>query len=145
MWRGSERNETSLNCYILHNINKWFTAVIWCLVECENVWYICMHVCVLSHVRLFVTSWTVIHQAPLSMEFSRQEYWSGLSLPTSRDLPNPGTEPASPALAGEFYSTVHLGGSYFYLHIFMLKKKAKIASNLTQWHQKVVNISLFVG
>ena len=63
------------------------------------------------------------------MEFSRQEYWSGLSLPTSRDLPNPGTEPAR---AGEFYSTVHLGGSYFYLHIFMLKKKAKIASNQTQ-------------
>ena len=55
-------------------------------------------VCVLiSHVQLFVTPWTVAHQAPLSMEFSRQEYWSGLPFP-SEDLPNPGIEPGSPAL-----------------------------------------------
>ena len=46
----------------------------------------------LSHVRLFVTPWTVAHQAPLSMGFPRQEYWSGLSFPTPGDLPNPGTE-----------------------------------------------------
>ena len=43
----------------------------------------------------FVTPWTISHQAPLSMGFSRQEYWSGLSLPPSGDLPNPGIEPAS--------------------------------------------------
>ena len=55
-------------------------------------------VCVLvSHVQLFVTPWTVAHWAPLSMEFSRQEYWSGLPFP-SEDLPNPGIEPGSPAL-----------------------------------------------
>ena len=78
-----------------------------------------MHVCVLSHIRLSVTSWTVTHQASLSMEFSRQEYWSRVSLPTPSDLPNPGSEPISPALAGEFCTTVYLGGSYFYLHIFM--------------------------
>ena len=52
----------------------------------------------LSHVRLFVTLWTVAHQAPLSMEFSRQEYWSGLSFLCPRDLPNPGIEPRSPVL-----------------------------------------------
>ena len=52
----------------------------------------------LSHVRLFVTLWTVAYQAPLSMGFSRQEYWSGLSVPSPGDLPNPGIEPESPAL-----------------------------------------------
>ena len=51
-----------------------------------------------SHVQLFATIWTVACQAPLSMEFSRQEYWSGLPCPPSRDLPNPGIEPRSPAL-----------------------------------------------
>ena len=52
----------------------------------------------LSRVRLFVTPWTVAHQAPPSMEFSRQEYWSGLPFPSPGDLPNPGIEPGSPAL-----------------------------------------------
>ena len=51
------------------------------------------------------TPWTVAHQAPLSMGFSRQEYWSGLSCPPQRDLPNPGTELTSPALAGRFFTT----------------------------------------
>ena len=57
-------------------------------------------------VQLFVTPWAVAHQAPLSEEFSRQEYWSGLPFPTLGDLPNEGIEPASlasPALAGEFF------------------------------------------
>jgi len=52
----------------------------------------------LSHVQLFATPWTVIYQAPLSMGFSRQECWSGLPFPSPRDLPDPGTEPGSPAL-----------------------------------------------
>ena len=46
----------------------------------------------LGYVRLFETSWTIAHQASMSMEFSRQEYWSGLSFPTPGDLPNPGIE-----------------------------------------------------
>ena len=50
---------------------------------------------VLSSVRLFATLWTVAHQAPLSMGFPRQEYWSGLSFPTPGDLPNPAIEAAS--------------------------------------------------
>ena len=57
---------------------------------------VCVHS--LSRVRLFVTPWTVAHQAPLPMEFSRQEYWSGLPLPSPGDLPNPGIEPGSPEL-----------------------------------------------
>ena len=54
-----------------------------------------------------MTLWTVARQAPLSMEFSRQEYWSGLTFSSPGDLPDPGTEPmspASPALAGGFFT-----------------------------------------
>ena len=67
--------------------------------------------CVLSHfshVQLLVTLWTVARQAPRSMGFSRQGYWSGLLCPPPRDLPDPGIEPTSlmsPALAGGFFST----------------------------------------
>ena len=67
----------------------------------------CMLSC-LSRVQLFETLWTIAHQAPLSMGFSRQEYWSGLQCPPPGDLPNPGFEPMSvmsPALAGEFFIT----------------------------------------
>ena len=55
----------------------------------------------LSHVRLFATPWTVARQAPLSMGFSRQEYWSGLPFPSPGDLPDPGIEPGSPALRAD--------------------------------------------
>ena len=57
------------------------------------------------HVQLFVTLWTIASQAPLSMGFSRQEYWSGLPCPPPGDLPDPGIEPASPALAGGFFTS----------------------------------------
>ena len=57
-------------------------------------WRVCVCVCQsLSHVRLFAIPWTVACQAPLSMEFSRQEYWSGLPFPSPGDLPDPGTNP----------------------------------------------------
>ena len=52
----------------------------------------------LSRVRLFATPWTVAYQAPLSMGFSRQEYWSGLPFPSPGDHPDPGIEPRSPTL-----------------------------------------------
>ena len=55
----------------------------------------------LSRVRLFATPWTVAHQAPLSMGFSRREYWSGLPFPSPGDLPDPGIEPRSPALQAD--------------------------------------------
>ena len=48
-----------------------------------------------SRIRLFATPWTVAHQAPLSMEFSRQQYWSGLPFPPLGDLPDSGIEPPS--------------------------------------------------
>ena len=64
-------------------------------------------VCVPSGVGSFATPWTVSHQVPLSMGFSRQEYWSGLPLPTPGDLPDPGIKPTSlvsPALAGSVFA-----------------------------------------
>ena len=61
---------------------------------------VCVSLCVcvqsLSHVQLFVTPWTAAHEAPLSMGFPRQEYWSGLSFPPPGDLLDPWIEPASP-------------------------------------------------
>ena len=60
---------------------------------------------VLSSVWLFATPWTVAHQGPLSMGFPRQECWSGLLFPSLRDLPDPGTEPKSPALADGVFTT----------------------------------------
>ena len=58
----------------------------------------------LSHVRLFSTPWTIVHQAPSSMGFPRQEYWSGLPFPCPGDLPKPGIEPWSPTLQADFFT-----------------------------------------
>ena len=55
----------------------------------------------LSRVQLFATPWTVAYQAPPSLGFSRQEYWSGLPFPSPRDFPNPGIEHGSPALQAD--------------------------------------------
>ena len=59
--------------------------------------------CSLSHVRLFATPWTVARQPPLSMGFSRKEYWSGFPFLPPGDPPDSGTKPLSPALAGRFF------------------------------------------
>ena len=75
-------------------------------IEIQNLPPLCM-LSHFSHVRLFVTLWAVAYQAPLSMGFSRQEYWGGLSRPLPRDLPSPGIEPiplTSLALAGGFFT-----------------------------------------
>ena len=68
--------------------------------------WVFLRVCMLSHsvVSDSAILWTVAHQAPPSMEFSRREYWSGLSFPSPGDLPDPGVEPSSLALAGEFFT-----------------------------------------
>ena len=63
----------------------------------------------LSRDDSFVTPRTVACQALLSIEFSRQEYWCGLPFPTPEDLPDPGVEPASPALTGGFFTTAQPG------------------------------------
>ena len=86
------------------------TRRVWLSSEICWVRDCCLLAYVLSHfirVWLFATPWTIAHQAPLPMEFSRQEYWSGLPFPPSGDLPDPVMEPASfmsPALPGEFFT-----------------------------------------
>ena len=80
----------------------------------------------LSHVRLFVTPWTVAHQAPPSMEFSRQEYWSGLPFPSPGDLPNPGIEPGSPTLRADALPSEPPGNCYNLTSYW-----AQVASSIT--------------
>ena len=91
--------------------------------------YVCMcihiHACVcvllLSHVRLFVTPWTVACQAPQSTGLSWQEYWSELPFLPPGDLPNPGIEPVSPVapvLAGGFFTT-EPSGKPIHIYIYM--------------------------
>ena len=65
-----------------------------------------------SCVQLFTTLWTVTHQPPLSMKFSRQEYWSGFPFPPSGDRPDPGIKPESPALQTDSLPTEPLGKPY---------------------------------
>ena len=107
-------------------------------------------VCMLSHfscVWLFTTLWTVARQAPLSMGFSRQEYWSGLPCPFSENLPNPGIEPASfmsPALTGRFFNTTATWGAHWTpLYLIPHTTRIKdiymilyITMNSWKWHQK---------
>ena len=80
----------------------------WVAISFSNAWKWKVKVKSISHVRLFATPWTLVCQAPLSMEFSRQEYWNGLPFPSPGDLTDPGTELESllsPALAGGFFNT----------------------------------------
>ena len=64
-----------------------------------------------------MTPWTVAHQALLSMESFRKEYWNGLSFPAPGDLPNPGTEPTSPTQAGRFFITVPSRGEWIHVYV----------------------------
>ena len=75
--------------------------------------------CLLSHIQLLVTLWNIAHQAPLSMGFSRKEYWSGLPCLSPRDFLNPGVKAMSlmspsPALAGRFFTTSATWEAPFY-------------------------------
>ena len=90
---------------------------------------------VVSHfncVRLFATLWTIALQAPLSIRFSRQEYWNRLSFPSPGDLLNSGTEPVSlsfPTLAGRFLTTSGIWEAH---HIYDKRLISKIYKKLTQ-------------
>ena len=97
--------------------NFWKMQADWEVVKDVDV-YVCvcvrvlMHVCTLSHVWLFETPLTIAHQALLSVKFSRQEYWSGLTFVTLGDLLDPGIEPtplASPVLKVDSLLLCHLG------------------------------------
>ena len=97
------------NCilkYAKYNHNNSYHVLDSCNVE--GYIYMCMLSC-FSHVLLFATLWTVAHQAPLFMGFSRQEYWSALPLLSPGDLPDPGTEPSSSALPADSSPLSHWG------------------------------------
>ena len=76
--------------------------------------------CVLIHVQLFATLWTVACQVPLSMGFFRQEYWSGLPLPPPGDLPDPGIKPVSPALWADSLSSEPSRRSLYTVYLYQM-------------------------
>ena len=76
-------------------LNQGFHVGVFLTLKCQ----------LLSRVKLFATPWTVAHQARLSMEFSRQEYWSGMPFPTPGNLLDSGIKPESATLAGGFFTT----------------------------------------
>ena len=89
---------TKLTFSFLETLNlKHFTRTLFC--DCILGQGVHPSMLILGHVRLFVTPWTVAHKAPLSIEFSRQEYWSGLPFPPPGDLPDPGIKSLAPLYA----------------------------------------------
>ena len=96
------------------------------------------YVCMLSHVWLLLTSWTIAHQAPLSMEFSRQEYWSRLPFPSPGHLPNPEIKPTSPALAGEFLTTAPPGKPLNLLSGSLVPAVSGTIMGMERWDEQVM-------
>ena len=93
-----------------HGIFVWEIQIPWTEEpgRLQSMWSLLACACILSHfshIWLFVTLWTVVHQAPLPTGFSRQEYWSGLPCPPPGHLPDPGMEPRSLTLAGGFFTS----------------------------------------
>ena len=90
----------------------------------------------------FVTLWTVTHQAPLSMEFSRQEYWSGLPCPPAGDLPDPGIEPMNPALANGFFTSEPHGKPLRLSFVQLLSRVQLFATPWTAAHQASLSFTI---
>ena len=95
-----------------HRLKPSFQSFVCMNVFIQIYWYTWVYIHILlllfsllNHVQLSATPWTVACQAPLSMGFSRQEYWSGLPLPSPGDLPESGRESTTPVLAGRFFTT----------------------------------------
>ena len=105
----------NLNMYVVHKMQYWQALFI-------NLWITLMRSVMSSSC---LTPWTVIHQAPLSMEIFRQEYWSGLPFLPQGDLPDPGIKPispASPAPSGRFFLPLsHLGRPNLCIPTFIIK------------------------
>ena len=90
----------------------------------------------------FATAWTAAHQAPLSMGFSRQEYWSGLPFLSLEDLLTPGIKPMSPALAGGFFTTEPPGKpTHTYTHRYRLFSFMRLLKfEISSWSFKSYNV-----
>ena len=114
-----------INSYIKKKLFNWGVILYKPMHKCLSIaqWLWCM----LSHVRLFVTPWTVAHQAPLSLGFSRQEHWRGLLFPPPGALPNSRIEPASPAFPALQADALPLSHQRFtYVHTHMIPTQIKI-------------------
>ena len=83
----------------------------------------------LSCVQLFATPWTIVYQAPPSMGFSRQEYWSGLLFPSPGELHNPGIEPGTPALQADALPSEPPGKPKLGVYRGILTQSVEV-----QWH-----------
>ena len=93
-------------------------------------------VCMLSCVQFFVTPWIAARQAPLFLEFSWQEYWSGLPFPTPGDLSIPGIKPVSPALARKFFTADPPGKPSLSNHVW-LNEQIWLMNVLSEWNSFV--------
>ena len=107
------RNRTGISCIA----GRFFTN--WDIREAQGC-IRAMKVKSLSRVRLSATPWTIAHQAPLSMGFARQEYWSGLPFPSPGDRPNPGIDPRSPALRADALTSEPPGKHYTVFVLYFL-------------------------
>ena len=110
----------------LATTNHFTGSIILPFPECQSFHSsTCVCVCVheqsqlLSHVQLFATPWTVAHDAPLSMEFSRQEYWSRLPFPSPGDLPNPGIKLRSLVSLHWQADSLPLESPFIYLRLYI--------------------------
>ena len=116
-----------------------------CLCQ-SSLWRGCTSLCMRVRFSLFATSWTVAHQAPLSMGFSRQEYWSGLPFPSPGDLPNPGMEPLSTALQADSLLFEPLGKPMpIYTPLLMIYETAHFSTPLTTKHTFKIFFSFSMG
>ena len=118
---GDSGGQRSLTCYSPWVTKSWIWLSDWTIKT--KMQKIKVKVNSLSCVQLFATLWTVAHQAPLSMGFSRQEYWSGLPFPSPGDLPDPGIEPGSPALQSDALPSEPPGTNVNKFTINILSKK----------------------
>ena len=91
--------------------------------QCIYLASACIHIQLLSFVQLFEALWTVAHHGPLSMKFSRREYWGGLPFPYPGGLPDPGIKPASPAWLVDSLPLNHLWCSYTWQDLGTNKNK----------------------
>ena len=99
-WGGPAENMGPLAWRVLSTDHKGWTTV-----EALYLTFCCCGSALYCCVQLFASPWAVALQAPLSMGFPRQEYWSGLPFPSPGDIPSPGMESTSPELAGGFFTT----------------------------------------
>ena len=125
-----------LKLFILSNLAGWDGQMLAIVINYHllRVFIYSFYSCVcsqsLSHVQLFVTLWTLAHQTPLSVIFSRQEYWNGMTSLSPGDLPNPGIEPTSPTRQVNSFLLRHQGSQRAQNSKLILKKLNKV-ENIT--------------